>query len=73
MSVYIKDNEYVFKCPFCENDNTTESHPVVQNLFFNPDGEYIGCDCCGARTENADDYAAHMCEEMYRRAREERI
>lgn len=70
--IYMKDGECIFRCKFCGNDNTTESYPVVQELYFNPHGEYIGCDCCGVHTENADDFAARMCEEMDAQAREER-
>lgn len=67
-----KDGDIIFKCPKCGNDNTTESRPVVQELYFSPDNEYIGCNCCGAYSENADDYVARVYGMMLEDAKEER-
>ena len=70
--VYEKDGEIIFRCPKCNNDTTTQSKPVVQELYFSPDNKYIGCNCCGAYSENADDYAARIYEMILDDAKEER-
>ena len=67
--VYMRNNEPIFRCPNCGSDNTAESYPVVQDVRFGTDGEVIGCDCC-IPTENADDYALRICEEMNEAAKE---
>lgn len=70
--VYEKDEEIIFKCPKCGNDTTTESRPVVQELYFSSDNKYIGCNCCGVYSENADDYAARTYEMILEDMKEER-
>ena len=70
--VYENNEGIIFKCPKCGNDTTTESRPVVQELYFSSDNKYIGCNCCGAYSENADDYAARTYEMVFDDAKEER-
>ena len=70
--VKLIDGEYIFTCPFCHNTNSTSSYPCIEDVFFNSDGEYIGCDCCGNQRKNVDDYAVELYEEMDEFSREER-
>ncbi len=70
--VYENDEEIIFKCPKCGNDTTAESKPVVQELYFSSDNKYIGCNCCGVYSENADDYAARTYEMILEDMKEER-
>lgn len=71
-TVKLVDGEYIFTCPFCHNTNSTDSSPRIEDVFFDAEGEYTGCNCCGNSSKNVDDYAEELFEENRLYDQEER-